>query len=200
MNGPTPERFDSLITRLTDELDEASAGLRVTTEWKSVRGVVEDHGSRRDELVADDEALDVAIRTLEAQGDLLALARDEVAEAERHAGQERSRREREDRQIVQAVTGFLRPYSLLSVAAVVLVPVIGIPFGEVALVCALPAIWAYLEMKRRADHMTGRAWVILNDDVRDLEGRVKLYDIITAVGVGLAVLWFIGSMIKRFGA
>lgn len=194
MTGPTPERLDSLLSRLTDELDEASAGLRVTREWKAVKSVVDDHAERRDALVAEAESLEDAIRTLEAQGDLLALARDEVAEADRHAALERNRREKEDKQILAIVRGFLRPYSLLAVFAVVAGPAIGLVFREWALFGALPAILGFLEMRRRRQLMQGRAWVILNDEVQELEARVRMYDLIAGVATAVAVVWFVAAL------
>jgi len=194
VSGPTSEQLDSLLGRLTEELDDASAGLRVTKEWKSVRGVVDDHAARRDELVADPTVLEDAIRALEAQGDLLGLARDEVAEHDRLVTAERARREREDKAIVAAVLGFLRPYSLLSVGGLVAAPVIGVPFGEWALLAAFPALFGFLEMRRRTELMDGRSWVILNDDVRSLQDRVRLYHWISALAVGVAVVWFVVAL------
>ncbi len=194
MSGPSSDQLDSLLGRLTDELDEASAGLRITKEWKSVRAEVDDHAARRDALVADPSVLEDAIRTLEAQGDLLALARDEVAEHDRLVTAERTRREREDRAIVAAVQGFLRPYSLLSVGGLVAAPVIGVPFGEWALLAAVPAIFGFLEMRRRTELMDGRSWVILNDDVRSLQDRFRLYHGISALAVGVAVTWFVVAL------
>ena len=63
-----------------------------------------------------------------------------MAEHDRLATAERVRREREDKAIVAAVLSFLRPYSLLSVGGLVAGPVIGVPFGEWALLAAIPAV------------------------------------------------------------
>lgn len=191
MIGPTKERLDTLIAGLTDQLDDASAGLRITAEWKGVRAAVDDHVGRRDALVEDPTVLEDAIRTLEAQQDLLALARDEVAEDDRLAAAERIRREREDNAIVAAVEGWLRPYSLLAVAGVVVGPIIGVPFGEWALLGAFPAVFGFLEMRRRTELMDGRSWVILQDEILALQARIKLYHGISAFAVGVAVVWFV---------
>ncbi len=191
MSGSTKGRFVSLIARLGDELDDASAGLRVTPEWKGVRAVLDDHAARQDTLAADPVTLEDAIRTLEAQGDMLALAREEVAESDRHASAERVRREREDKLVLAAAQGWLRPYSLFSVMGLVIGPTMGVAFGEWALVGALPALFGFLEMRRRTQLMDGRSWVILNDEVRNLEDRIRLYHGITAVAVAVAVLWFV---------
>ena len=199
MTGPTSERLDSLLTRLSDELDEASAGLRITREYKGVRIAVEDHVGRRDAIVESAAAMEDAIRSLEAQGDLLALARAEVAEADRHATIERARREREDRAIVAAVQGFLRGYSLLAVGAIVAIPVLGVPLGEWALVGVFPAIFGFLEMRRRRQLMDGRAWVILNDDIRALEQRVRMYDVIAGVAMAVGVVWFLAALSAGVG-
>jgi hypothetical protein len=194
VSGPTSDQLDALLARLLAELDDASAGLRITKEWKSVRVAVDDHAARRDALADEPSSLEDAIRTLQAQGDLLGLARDEVGESDRLATSERARREREDKAIVAGVQAFLRPYSLLSVGALVLTPLLGVPFGEWALFGAFPAVFGFLEMRRRTQLMDGRSWVILNDDVRSLRERIRLYHGISAVAVGVAGIWFVVAL------
>lgn len=191
MNAPSSTRFETLLERLASELDESSAGVRVTKTWKEVQGVVEEHEARRAEIVEDPDALDTAIRVLEAQVDLLDLTREEVAEQERIAERERERREREDRTILDINRNFLKPYSVVAVLGIVLVPVLGLPFAEWVLVAALPGVLGFLEMRRRRQLMEGRNWVILNDVVRQLAERIRLYDILALVGVGLAIGAFV---------
>ncbi|MCO4772174.1 MAG: hypothetical protein KDA24_19225 [Deltaproteobacteria bacterium] len=195
MTDPTPDRLDALIAELLHQLDESSAGVRVTSEWKSIREVVEEHVASREATAADPDALDSAIRVLEAQRDMLFLAKDEVAEQERRGEQERARREREDKQIVAVVRKWLPPYSMLSVSSIVVTPFLGLPFGLWALVGAFPALFGFLEMRRRTDLMDGRNWVILNDEVREVESRVRMYHAISAVGVLFAVGWFLAVLL-----
>lgn len=195
VNGPTSEQLDALLAELHTQIDESSAGVRVTMEWKQIRGVVEDHAARRDAIVADADKLDSAVRTLEAQRDMLALTRDEVAEQERNVERERQRRATEDRQIIELVKQWLPTYSILAVASVVTGPFLGLPFGPFCLVAILPAALGYLEMRRRMQLMEGRSWVVLNDEVREIEARVRLYHIISAVGAGIGLVWFLALLL-----
>ena len=191
MTDPSPDRLNSLLSQLDTELDEASAGVRITKEWRAIGAVAKQHREDLDRLEADPEALDTAIRTIEAQLDMLALTREEVGEKERAAEQERQRREREDRQIIAIVKKWLPPYSLLAVTTLVLVPVLGLPFGAWCLFGVIPAVVGFLEMRRRTQLMEGRSWVVLNDEVRAITERTRIYHAITAVGVAMGVVWFL---------
>jgi hypothetical protein len=191
VTAPTLERLDSLLAQLDQELDEAPAGVRVTREWKSIGAVVKEHAGLRAGLIDGSYALDSAIRTLEAQRDLLALTRDEVAEKDRAAEIERQRREREDRQIIAIVRKWLPTYSVMAVSTLVLVPALGLPFGAWCLLGVLPAALGFLEMRRRTQLMEGRSWVVLNDEVRAIDERTRIYHAISAVGVAMGVVWFL---------
>lgn len=193
VTGPTPDRLASLLSQLETELDESSAGVRVTAEWKAIKSVVEDHATRRDALVADAEQLDTAVRTLEAQRDMLALTREEVGEQERIAERERARREREDHQIIAIVKKWLPTYSVLAVSSLAAVPALGLPFGPWCLVGILPALLGFLEMRRRTQLMEGRSWIVLNDEVRAIDERIRIYHAISAVGVAMGLVWFIAQ-------
>jgi len=195
VTAPSTDRLDDLLEQLTRELDEASAGVRVTAEWKSIKSVAAQHVEDRDRLGSDPDTLDTAIRTLEAQRDMLALARDEVAEEERAAEKERDRREREDRQIIAIVRAWLPPYSLLAVSSLVLVPFLGLPFGPWCLVAVLPAVFGFLEMRRRTQLMEGRSWVVLNDEIRALDDRIRIYHVISGVAVAFGVVWFLALLL-----
>ncbi len=191
MTGPTPDKLDSLISQLETELDEASAGVRVTAEWKAIQSVLKSHVAQREALVAEADALDTAVRTLEAQRDMLALTRDEVAEQELAGERERERREREDRQIIALVRKWLPTYSGLAVSSLVAVPALGLPFGPWCLVGTLPALLGFLEMRRRTELMKGRSWVVLNDEVRAIDERTRIYHVISALGITMGLVWFI---------
>lgn len=199
MSDPSPDRLDALLGELKTQLDESSAGVRVTTEWKRIKAVVDEHDADRDVIAADADRLDGAIRILEAQRDMLALTREEIAEQDRLAEQERGRREREDRKIVEIVRAWLPPYSGLAVGGLVLAPVIGWLFGEWCLIAAFLPLLGFLEMRRRTSLMEGRSWVILNDPVRELEARVRIYHLISGVAVGVAVAWFLGALLTGEG-
>jgi len=199
VSDPSPDRLDALLGELKTQLDESSAGVRVTTEWKRIKAVVDEHDADRDVIAADADRLDGAIRILEAQRDMLALTREEIAEQDRLAEQERGRREREDRKIVEIVRAWLPPYSGLAVGGLVLAPVIGWLFGEWCLIAAFLPLLGFLEMRRRTSLMEGRSWVILNDPVRELEARVRIYHLISGVAVGVAVAWFLGALLTGEG-
>lgn len=195
MSDPSPDRLDALLAELKSQLDESSAGMRVTSEWKQIRDVVGEHDAERDAIAADPDRLDGAIRVLEAQRDMLALTREEVAEQDRLAERERVRREAEDRKIVEIVQAWLPPYSGMAVGGLVLAPVIGWVFGEWCLIAAFLPVLGFLEMRRRTSLMEGRSWVILNDPVRELEARVRIYHVISGVAVAVAVAWFVGALL-----
>ena len=189
--------FEGLMLRLSTRLEEAPAPLRARPEWRSLDAFHRELLDRDQELPSGSEALEDLTRDAEAKLDLLELARAEVDERSREEERSRSERLATDEAILAGLRGEMPYYVGAICLSFVLPPLLLFPMGSFLVVGAIPAFLGFARMYRQQQPAGGRIWLVLQDEVNHVLGRVKL---LHAAAIGALVLtgvWVIVANLAR---
>jgi hypothetical protein len=189
----TAADLKSLLERLTDQLEEASAHLRLQAEWKEAAAYLEQLRPRAAELESDLGAVDDTVRELGAQLDMLALGRDRSNAEEKRLAREKAERRRDDKAVFAELVVALKWYGWLVAASFLAIPFAGVYLGKGVVFAALPAALGYSRIAKAREPTVGRHWVILRGDVDVILDRALFYDKAAAVAGVTTLVWLIFS-------
>ena len=185
------ENLERLIDRLEQAVEEAPPDLRTRSEWRSLDAFHRALPGRRDELLADPDTLDTVLREGEAGLDLLELARAEVALQTEIDDRTRSERLRTDEDLLGAIRHEMKFYAGSITLGFVLPVLLLFPLRSFLVLGALPSVLGFARMYKLTIPTRGRIWIVLQDEVNHVLGRVKLLHSAAIGSLLLTTVWVV---------
>ncbi|MEE2830547.1 MAG: hypothetical protein VX498_15265 [Myxococcota bacterium] len=194
--------IDALLARLDAAVDESDPRLRARSEWKEIESLHRSLLEDRDRWLDSTSELEDLERDCSAKLDLLELARAEVAEQVQTELRVRESRLTEDEGLLTAIAAELRVYAVYVLLGFVLPPLMLLmkPLGALLALGCVPVLFGFARMQAVGSPARGRRWLVLQDRVDHVMGRVRNLHFAAATAVLLTCLWVLVSNLRDAGS
>jgi len=187
----TDSTMEDLRQRVSAALESAAPPLRARPEWKDLDLFLR-------ELAETGPVSEDLQREAEAKLDLLALANAEVDHALLVEQESRVARLSEDERLLVVLADECKVYIGLVVVALILPPVfLLMPLGVFLVLGALPAVYGFTRMRTLTEPTVGRIWLVLQDRVDEILGRVRILHGATIATLCLTGVWALVEILSE---
>lgn len=182
-------RLDDELEQLTLEVDDATAAVRTSAEWRVARDLIFEFRALLPPFTpAEREERERRVVTAR---DHLVLVRERAERAEVENQRERDRRTKEDLGVIDAARGHLRSYTARVGWTFVLTFVLGVFAAPLVILAPLPAVFGARSMATVLRAGQGRIWLLHRGPWDEVERSARLHHGATAFLSVSAVLWFL---------
>ena len=190
----TAVSMTELLERLTESVESADPPLRLRPEWKDLESFCRNLDRGDSPAMAPEDL----VREAEAKIDLLELARAEVDMGREIEEEARSARLREDERLLEALGDEGKVYVGLIAASLFFPPLLLLmPFGALLILGVVPALFGFARMRAAEQPTIGRVWLVLQDRVDGVLGRVRLLHGAAITSLLLTGVW---TLVEIFSA